>query len=904
METPNPARTPKHTEVGEGRAGGESAIDATGKGVSEAMGEGAAEAAREESAEAAEEGAAEAAGEGAAGAAREGAAEAAGEGAAGAAWEGAAEAAGEGAAGAAWEGAGEAAEKRAAGAAEDGTGVEGGAAETTASEAAGRAAGEAVETATGETAGTASGEAAGTAAGGAAGTAACGAAGTTAGEAAGLAAGEAAGTTAGENAETAAGGATGTTAGEAAGIAAGEAAEEGAADAAKEGEDVAENGTGVAGGSAAGGSAAEGGTAGATTALTAAGEDAVEAAVGAGTVKAKKVGDGVAPVGAMTRPVWAIEAIAGAGEASAGAAEAPAGVTVAPAGAAEDQAGAAEAPEGAAEAPTGAAEATSGAASVGMGAASEVPAVGPGAVGQGTVRTGEKGTGRPKGEVEEVIMTLSGGDRTGDLMLIDGPLAHYLTFTDGDDGDPSVPHDEVSPTPPLPNPMLAGGPREEPEETTRTRVSEGAPIHLYPSAHPPAGTSPPRPHPGRHSHVIGGPAKARAFLGEPCSPTPDTQPLPPPIPAPLAVPQGSRGDGGGNRTGSSPSTNAVTQTSLSPPQAQRPNGSITPALRSPPTNSLFGPLPHEGPHWPAIAPPAQPTRPAPTEGDAMEREEMQMEPPLPGQPPTLPPLTPTAPQPPLPTPAGMDNENQDVREAALDQIFLPICLAGFGIRRMVRIAPQSFASGEPEMIDRALQTALEGLPLDVLSLLPSWPSCASASPDSLFAEANRLLGAHALEAVRARHTSPLHLARLTSLHGVGAGAWLQTVPYADPLRIPEAQWQVDSSSRLGLPIPQLALACQCSCGQAIDEMTVPHHAVWCPRFGVATTIHDTVKFLLRDFAVEAGFAVKMEDSTLQASIAGISRRTLTDVARARLQGELVVGEGTRAGGLLEQRGEA
>ncbi|CAI5509050.1 unnamed protein product [Closterium sp. Naga37s-1] len=91
---------------------------------------------------------------------------------------------------------------------------------------------------------------------------------------------------------------------------------------------------------------------------------------------------------------------------------------------------------------------------------------------------------------------------------------------------------------------------------------------------------------------------------------------------------------------------------------------------------------------------------------------------------------------------------EDVREAALDQIFLPIRLESFGIRRMARIAP-SFASGEPEQIDRALQTALEGLPPDVLSLLPSWPSCASASPDSLFAGASRLLEAHALEAFEA-----------------------------------------------------------------------------------------------------------------------------------------------------------
>ncbi|CAI5528467.1 unnamed protein product [Closterium sp. Naga37s-1] len=88
---------------------------------------------------------------------------------------------------------------------------------------------------------------------------------------------------------------------------------------------------------------------------------------------------------------------------------------------------------------------------------------------------------------------------------------------------------------------------------------------------------------------------------------------------------------------------------------------------------------------------------------------------------------------------------EDVRDAASDQIFLPIRLGGFGIRRMERIAP-SFASGETEQIDPSLRTTLEGLPPDILSLLPPWPSCASTSPDSLFAGASRLLEAHALEA--------------------------------------------------------------------------------------------------------------------------------------------------------------
>ncbi|CAI5973877.1 unnamed protein product [Closterium sp. NIES-64] len=147
---------------------------------------------------------------------------------------------------------------------------------------------------------------------------------------------------------------------------------------------------------------------------------------------------------------------------------------------------------------------------------------------------------------------------------------------------------------------------------------------------------------------------------------------------------------------------------------------------------------------------------------------------------------------------------------------------------------------------------------------------------------SRVLEAWALESVRARHTNPLHLARLTSLQGAGAGAWLTVVLYADSLRIPEAQWQVASAFRLGLPITQLALAGRCSCGQAIDDMTVPHHVVRCSRFGVATVIHDTVKYMLRDFASEAGFAVKVEDTTLILHL---------EAARARLQGLSGTGDG-------------
>ncbi|GJP44896.1 hypothetical protein CLOM_g4297, partial [Closterium sp. NIES-68] len=250
---------------------------------------------------------------------------------------------------------------------------------------------------------------------------------------------------------------------------------------------------------------------------------------------------------------------------------------------------------------------------------------------------------------------------------------------------------------------------------------------------------------------------------------------------------------------------------------------------------------------------------------------------------------------------GTWREGDAICKAALEQAFLPIRLGGFGIRRMERIAPvsylcswaqcapilcslpsvgegfrQSFASGEPVQIDPHIMMAQEALPADVLRLMRAWPSCATGALDGLFREASRHIKVHALESVRTRHTDPLHLARLTSLQGPGAGAWLTTVPYADSLRIPEAQWQVASCFRLGLPIPQLVLAGQCSCGEEIADMSVPHHAVRCARFAVATTIHDTVKYMLRDFADEAGFAVQVEDTALIPHL---------EAARARLQTE-------------------
>ncbi|GJP44360.1 hypothetical protein CLOM_g3739, partial [Closterium sp. NIES-68] len=64
------------------------------------------------------------------------------------------------------------------------------------------------------------------------------------------------------------------------------------------------------------------------------------------------------------------------------------------------------------------------------------------------------------------------------------------------------------------------------------------------------------------------------------------------------------------------------------------------------------------------------------------------------------------------------------------------------------------------------------------------------------------------------------------------------------------------------PERMLALTGRCSCGREIEDMSVPHHVVRCQHYHVTTTVHNAVKYVLRDIAREAGFAVRVEDTAL------------------------------------------
>ncbi|CAI5528483.1 unnamed protein product [Closterium sp. Naga37s-1] len=384
--------------------------------------------------------------------------------------------------------------------------------------------------------------------------------------------------------------------------------------------------------SAAGGSAAGGRTAGATTGERAGGAELGESVAGAGAPAA--AGEGAA--GAAAGEGTAEAAQTDEGAASAAAAGAAAGATE---GTMARPAGAAEAAAGAVEATAGPTEAVSGAEEAAERAGSKEPA---GGAGSGDIGAGGVGGVPTRGVLGGGDVVVMDEDAVEDLMHIDGPLAQYLT-PDGE-ADP-MPHDEVPPFPPMPDPMLADGPLEGLEENLRTEPLVGAPILTpHPPAHPPpkSTTSPPPPS-GTTSQggddtmgagPTGGAASGRGSGANLQHGGTTSEPHSPPNPP--------------------PSTTQPPQTSLPPSQAPRPNRYIAPALRPPPTTPAYSLPHHEWPRWADIAPHIQPS----TEGDVMGRGGMHTELPLSSQPPILPSPIPLASQPALPSQPDRDNQNQ------------------------------------------------------------------------------------------------------------------------------------------------------------------------------------------------------------------------------------------------------
>ncbi|CAI7878247.1 unnamed protein product [Closterium sp. NIES-53] len=157
---------------------------------------------------------------------------------------------------------------------------------------------------------------------------------------------------------------------------------------------------------------------------------------------------------------------------------------------------------------------------------------------------------------------------------------------------------------------------------------------------------------------------------------------------------------------------------------------------------------------------------------------------------------------------------------------------------------------------------LEQLPATVRHEIPGLPLCVAAPPVRLFQAQQRQLAVGELQALRRLARDDATLARFTSLHGPGAGAWVSAVPAHSYLTFTAAEWGIAAAIRLGLPIQQLQVAGRCVCGTAYIDPADPHHALRCKHQHGPSRVHDEVKFAVAKISKASGGVVTMEDSVV------------------------------------------
>ncbi|CAI7829055.1 unnamed protein product [Closterium sp. NIES-54] len=160
--------------------------------------------------------------------------------------------------------------------------------------------------------------------------------------------------------------------------------------------------------------------------------------------------------------------------------------------------------------------------------------------------------------------------------------------------------------------------------------------------------------------------------------------------------------------------------------------------------------------------------------------------------------------------------------------------------------------------------ALDQLPPTVRQELPSLGLCSTDPPLRPFPAHQRRLAVESLQSLRRMAHDDATLARLTSLQGPGAAAWVSAVPAHDDVTFTPVEWSISAAIRLGLPIRQLIVAGKCVCGVEFKDPSDPHHALRCKHQYAPSRVHDEVKLVVAKIAKASGGVVTVEDDTLLA----------------------------------------
>ena len=88
------------------------------------------------------------------------------------------------------------------------------------------------------------------------------------------------------------------------------------------------------------------------------------------------------------------------------------------------------------------------------------------------------------------------------------------------------------------------------------------------------------------------------------------------------------------------------------------------------------------------------------------------------------------------------------------------------------------------------------------------------------------------------HSSTKDAARLRSLQGKGAGAWLDTIPSSRKLTLPSGLFCLAAFLKLGLPLPLSQSVTSCECGKPLDKEG--YHIITCKIGGGTVWLHNSM----------------------------------------------------------------
>ena len=211
---------------------------------------------------------------------------------------------------------------------------------------------------------------------------------------------------------------------------------------------------------------------------------------------------------------------------------------------------------------------------------------------------------------------------------------------------------------------------------------------------------------------------------------------------------------------------------------------------------------------------------------------------------------------------------QAITEEQWLQCTLPICRGGFGLSSVLDLSPPAFVAGwahtmsqlharlssAEEKITQLLTSCIPGSIGDnlksacdcLISLSDSDPSMdvvekmteMSKNPAKLQHRLVTKIHESAVTTAIDHACSKLSAARLHSLQGRGAGAWIDAIPSCGKLSMKPSEYRLATYIRLGMSMPFHSLITTCECGRSLDSEGF--HLLTCKHGGGPVRMHNAV----------------------------------------------------------------